>query len=105
MTEERKWHKGRVIADILRRTEGRRGQRRGEEPYLVQAGHQAESCHDTIKDTDRQSSMLLGRDQGEGRKPHGKPTVVLYLHVRSACLLSFLKLFHTTRGSGTKDRL
>lgn len=64
----------------------------------------------TIKDRDRQSSMLLGRRLGfrgsvGEKKQHGKPTVVLYLHVCSACLLSFLKLFHTTRGSGTKDRL
>lgn len=63
-TEERKWHKGRGIADIPRWTEGQRGQGRGEQPYLVQAGRRAENCHNTIKDTDRQSSMLLGRRLG-----------------------------------------
>lgn len=49
----------------------------------MQAGHQAENCNNTIKDTDRQSSMLLGRrlgDQGgeEGREKSNMESLQWY---------------------------
>lgn len=45
----------------------------------------------------RRCMLLVGRSGVSGgggkKKQHGKPTAALYLHVRSACLLPFLKLF------------
>lgn len=62
-------------------------------------------CNKTIKDikTDRAACCKPDvRDRGEKGT---QKAWQLYLHVRSACLLPFLKLFHTTRGSSTRKRL
>lgn len=61
----------------------------------MQAGHQAENCNNTIKDTDRQSSMLLGRRlgiRGGGREGGKKATWKAYSGIIPSCTLCMSSL-------------
>lgn len=62
-------------------------------------------CNKTIKDIKTDSAACCKPDVRDRGEKGMQKAWQLYLHVRSACLLPFLKLFRTTRRSSARNGL